>query len=150
MPESQAMVIPKGKHAVVAVAEEAGAGVLVGLEQIGLEMLDSDRMKSGNLKDDLQWEAAQNVVPIVQTAAAIIMATVPKGKTVRKVGSLLIGPSATMAAYRGAKFLPQRLSVTAHRISNNRSISAAREKAASPPQRPGQGALTWTPSGLTA
>lgn len=152
MPESEAMVIPKGKHAAVAVMMEAGAGVIVGLEQIGLEKLDADRMVQGNLKDALQWEAAQNVVPLAQSAVAIILAMVPKGKTLRRIGSALIAPSVTMATYRAAKFVPTRISVTAQRMTNNnRSIADARRNnnSKSTPPAPGK-ALQWTPSGITA
>lgn len=151
MSELEAMVLPKGKKMVMALAAEAGAGVLVGLEQIGLEQFDSMRMQQGNLKDDLQWEAAQNVVPLAQSVVAIILATMPKGRTLRKVGSLLIAPSVTMATYRAAKFVPTRLTVTAHRISNQRSINTARQNAGGgrpTPQNPSP--LTWTPTSLQA
>lgn len=148
----QAMVIPIGKKAVMAVVAEAGAGVIVGLEQIGLEQIDSMRMQQGNLKDDMQWEAAQNVVPIAQSVVAILMATMVKRGTIRKIGSLLIAPSVTMATYRGAKFIPARLTVTAHRISNQRSINAARQNAGvrTPPGPGTSSPLTWTPTTIMA
>lgn len=146
----EAMVIPKKKMA-TAIFLEVTAGAIVGLEQIGLEMIDSQRQTQGNLKDALQWEAAQNFVPFVQGGLAVVMAAVTKNKTIRKIGSLLIAPSATMAAYRGGKFLPARLSVTATRMSNNRSIASARQNnAGKPTNMPGRGALAWTPTGLQA
>lgn len=160
---SEAIVITKGKQAAKEIMKVSGAGFIVGLEQIGLEQVDKMLMAQGNLKDDMQFESTQNIVPIVQSIVAIIASVKAKNKTIREIGTLLMGPSVAMATYRGAKFLPARLTVTAHRIANMRSLQSNRPHKqqlpggdiatsyASAGNLAGLGrpsALVWTPLGL--